>query len=507
MIKRFLRALSGRGGIVIILLALQVIYFAFALWRLSVYFQYISWALTVLSVALVLRIVSREDNPAFKLAWCIAILVFPLFGGLLYVLLRLQTSGRIFKERLRSGAKLTPELSRSSDALRILSECDEEAKIQANYLTNQGFPVYNSSGVKYFSVGEEFFEELKCKLKSATRYIFMEYFIIAEGRMWEEILGILEEKAKEGVDVRVMYDSMGSLFLLPDKYYKTLEAKGIKCIEFNPFRPTLSLIQNSRDHRKICVIDGDCAFTGGINIGDEYINHTSPRGHWKDNAVMITGEGAKSFTRMFLMLWNSVRKEADNRDYLSDNICEDENDGFIIPYADTPWDDEYVSSSVYLNMISRAKKYLYITTPYFIVGDEFVTALILAAKSGVDVRIVVPAVWDKKFVYITTCSYFERLIKAGVRVYRYTPGFIHSKTFLCDDVLATVGTANVDYRSMYLQYECGLWMYGCRCIRDIRADFEDVIEKSAEVSLADCRNTPYPVRLLQRLFQIFAPLM
>lgn len=507
MIKRILKAMLSRGSIVIILLALQVVYFAFAVWRLSVYFQYISWALTVLSIVLVLYIISLDDNPAFKLAWCIAILVFPLFGGLLYILCRTLTSSRIFKERLQSGAKLTPELSHSGSALCALSECDEEAKIQANYLTNQGFPIYNSSGVKYFSVGEDFFEELKDKLKTATRYIFMEYFIIAEGRMWQEILDILENKAKSGIDVRVMYDSMGSLFLLPDKYYKVLEEKGIKCTEFNPFRPTLSPIQNSRDHRKICVIDGIYAFTGGINIGDEYINHTSPRGHWKDNSVMITGDGAKSFTYMFLSLWNSVRKESDNSDYLSDNIGVAENDGFLIPYADTPWDDEYISSSVYLNLISRARKYLYITTPYFIVGDEFVTALILAAKSGVDVRIVVPAVWDKKFVYITTCSYFERLIKSGVRVYRYMPGFIHGKTFLCDDTLAAVGTANVDYRSMYLQYECGVWMCGCKCIKDIKADFEDIIEKSSEVTLSECSSYPYFMKLLQRLFQIFAPLM
>ncbi len=507
MTKRLLKALLGRGSIVIILIALQVAYFAFAVWKLSVYFQYISWALTVFSLLLVLRVISYDDNPAFKLAWSIVILAFPLFGGLLYILLRTQIMSRVFKERLRSGAKLTPSLCQSADVLSSLAECDDDARLQANYLIGQGFPVYNNSGVRYFPVGEAFFEELKERLNSATKYIFMEYFIIADGKMWDEILSVLETKAKEGVDVRVMYDSMGSLFLLPDKYRKILEAKGIKCIEFNPFRPTLSPIQNSRDHRKICVIDGICAFTGGINIGDEYINHTSPRGHWKDNAVMITGEGALSFAHMFLGLWNSVRRESDNRDYLSHNNSLSENDGFTIPYSDTPWDDEHVSASVYLNMISKAKKYIYITTPYFILGDDFVTALTLAAKNGVDVRIVVPGVWDKKFVYITTCSYFERLIKGGVRVYRYTPGFIHSKTFLCDGTIATVGTANADFRSLYLQYECGLWMFGCRCIKDIRADFEEVIEKSSEVTLSDCRSTPYFIRLLQRLFQLFAPLM
>jgi len=508
MARKILKGLFNRISIVILLICVQVIYFVFAVWKLSLYSQYISWGMTLISVVVVLGIISHDENPSFKLAWCIAILAFPLFGGLFYLIVRKQTDNKAFRERLQSTAQLTPALTQSESVLRMLCQCSEDAAIQAKYLVSKaGFPVYDASGAVYLPLGEVFVEELITRLGSAEKFIFMEYFIIADGKMWNRILPILKQKAADGVDVRVMYDSMGSLFLNPDNYYKQLEEQGIKCVEFNRFRPTASSIQNNRDHRKICVIDGRYAFTGGINIGDEYINQLDRCGHWKDNSVMIIGDAVKSFTHMFLQLWNSCRGEADNRDYLSETLPKIENDGFIIPYADTPWDDEFVSMSVYMNMISRAKKYLYITTPYFIIGDEFITALELAAKSGVDVRVITPGVWDKKFVYITTCSYYERLIKAGIRVYQYTPGFIHAKTFICDDEIATVGTSNVDYRSMYLQYECGAWMFGCSCIKDIKEDILDIIEKSNEITYEQCRNTPLKIRVAQRLFQPFAPLM
>ncbi len=508
MLRKLIKLLFGRTSIVIVLICVQIAYFAFALMRLSRYSQYITASLTIVSILVVIHLISRDENPSFKLGWCIAILTFPVFGGLFYLIVRLQSSNKSFRERIATANRSTPPLKQSEEAVRMLAECNEDAAIEAAYLVNTaGFPVYNASGVKYFPIGEEFFEELKIRLSQAERYIFMEYFIIASGKMWDEILEILEEKAANGVDVRVMYDSMGSLLLLPDKYYNKLERKGIKAVEFNKFRPTVSAIQNNRDHRKICVIDGQYAFTGGINIGDEYINHRSRCGHWKDNGVMVIGEAVKSFTDMFLKMWNSSYGTADNRDYLSDKLPRIADDGFIIPYCDNPWDDEYVSQSVYMNIISKAKKYIYITTPYFIIGDEFITALELAAKSGVDVRVVTPHIWDKRFVYITTTAYYERLIKAGIKVYEYTPGFIHAKTFLCDDQIATVGTSNVDYRSMYMQYECGVWMCGCKALRDIKADLEDTISKSHKVTLEECKKQPLGVRAVQRLIQLFAPLM
>jgi len=508
MLRKIAKLLFNRISIVIMLICIQVAYFVLIMMRLSSYSQYISFLFTLGSVFVVIYLINRNENPSFKLAWCIAILSFPIFGGLFYLIVRIQSSNKEFREQLHLTKQNTPPLSQSAETLRMLSECSERAAIQADYLVRTGhFPVFNASGAKYLPLGEIFFEELLKRLEGAEKFIFMEYFIIASGKMWDRVLDILERKAAQGVDVRIIYDSMGSLYLLPHNYSKTLESKGIKCVEFNKFRPTVSTIQNNRDHRKICVVDGRYAFTGGINIGDEYINETVRCGHWKDNSVMIVGDAVKSFTNIFLQMWNSCYHTTDNKDYLSDNLPQIENDGFIIPYCDNPWDGEYVCQSVYLNIINRAKKYLYITTPYFIIGDEFITALELAAKSGVDVRIITPHIWDKRFVYITTCSYYERLIKAGIRVYEYTPGFIHAKTFLCDDEIATVGTANVDYRSMYLQYECGVWMCGCMCLKDIKEDILSIIEMSEEITLESCERQPLLTRIAQRFIQPFTPLM
>lgn len=508
MLRKFIKLLFSRISIVIMLICVQVAYFVLTMIYLSSYSPYITVFFTVISVLMVLHIIGRRENPSFKIAWCIAILSFPVFGGLLYLVMRIQASNKEFREKLAETAQDIPALTQSEEVLKSLNECNEDAAMQASYLIKTaGFPVYNASGAKYLPLGESFFEELLKRLKSAQKYIFMEYFIIAEGCMWDCILDVLEAKARNGVDVRVMYDSMGSLFLLPDKYWKTLEKKGIKCVEFNKFRPTVSAIQNNRDHRKICVIDGRYAFTGGINIGDEYINQLDRCGHWKDNSVMIIGDAVKSFTNIFLRMWNSSYHTADNRDYLSEELPKISDDGFIIPYCDSPWDGEYVCHGVYTNIVNRAKKYLYITTPYFIIGDEFITALELAAKSGVDVRIITPSIWDKRFVHLTTQSCYERLVKAGIRVYEYTPGFIHAKTFLCDDTVAAVGTANVDYRSMYLQYECGVWMCGCKAIKDIKEDILSVIEKSHEITLDQCKEKSLLMRMAQRIIQLFAPLM
>lgn len=504
MLKKIFRILFNRISIVAILLLVQIGFFVMLMLRGAMISQYISWGFLIISAGVVLHIVNDEGTPEYKLAWCIPILTFPIFGGLLYLIIRYQSSKEIIKTS-KSGNSLLPPLAQDEDIMEIFFSENPSAARQAGYaISYAGYPAYNKSTVKYLPVGEEYFKELKAELEKAEKFIFMEYFIIASGQMWSTVLEILERKAAEGVDVRVMYDSMGSLFLIPDDYYKKLEKKGIKCIEFNRFRPVMSAIQNNRDHRKICVVDGKVAFTGGINIGDEYINKTSPHGHWKDNGVKVEGEAVKSFTYMFLEMWNVYEKE-DNRDYL-DCVYSTKNDGYIMPYADVPGDNERVCESIYLNIINRANNYLYITTPYFIVGEEFITALELSAKAGVDVRIITPHVWDKKFVHIATRSYYKRLIKAGVRVYEYTPGFIHAKTFVCDGEIATVGTANLDYRSMYLQFECGLWMCGSKCISDIKDDILATMEKSHEITMEECEKVPLHTRFFQALLRPFTPL-
>ena len=335
----------------------------------------------------------------------------------------------------------------------------------------------------------------------------MEYFIINKGKMWNQILDILKEKAKQGVDVRVMYDDMGSIAMLPESFPKELEKDGIKCILFNKLSPFSGIIMNNRDHRKMTIIDGHTVFSGGINISDEYINVNSKYGHWKDNGIMIKGEAVWNFTVMFLEMWNAFRNE--DKDYAKYKY-EFENkyseNGFVVPYGESPLDDEITGEDVYLNIINQAKKYVYIYTPYLIIDTDVINSLVLAARRGVDVRIIVPGIPDKKLVYDVTQSYFNALIKGGVKIYTYTPGFIHSKVFISDDEVATVGTINMDYRSLYLHFECGIYMKDTNIIPDVKQDIVSAIEKSHKVTLKESK-CGIIKGMWQAILRVFAPLM
>ncbi len=504
MLRKIFKILFNRISIIAVLLCVQIGFFILLMMRGAAYSQYITWGLTLISLLVVQSIASTDEPSEFKLAWCIPILIFPIFGGLLYLIIRLQSSNDIARAKKSATGKLPP--TQDEDVLEELSSINPTGARQAWYaISRAGYPVYKNSQVKYLRIGEVFFEELLARLEGAEEFIFMEYFIIAPGKMWDSILEVLKRKARAGVEVRVMYDSMGSLLLLPSGYYRQLEKEGIKCVEFNRFRPAMSSIQNNRDHRKICVVDGRVAFTGGINIGDEYINARERCGHWKDNGVMVSGEAVKSFTAMFLEMWSYASSSRETETF-GEKFFPVESDGFVMPYGDIPGDGERVCESIYLNIISRANRYLYITTPYFIVGEEFITALELAAKGGVDVRIITPRIWDKRFVHITTRSYYRRLIDAGVRVYEYTPGFIHAKTFICDGVIATVGTANLDYRSLYHHYECGTWLHGCSCIENIKDDILGVLQISHEVTMEECTSQPLRTRIAQSIMRVFSPL-
>ena len=324
--------------------------------------------------------------------------------------------------------------------------------------------------------------------------------------MWNTILDILERKAKSGVDVRVIYDDIGCLLTLPVKYEKKLENRGIKCRVFNKFRPFISKKLNNRDHRKIFIIDGKTAFTGGINLADEYINEFEKHGHWKDTAVMLKGRAAHGFTVMFLTMWNYLSGEnPENYGNLPD--YSEENDGFVIPYCDSPLDDEPVGENVYLNIINNARKYVYITTPYLVIDDEIQNALTLAAKSGVDVRIITPHVPDKWFVHEVSRAHYRKLTSLGVRIYEYYPGFIHSKSFVCDDEIGVVGTINLDYRSLYLHFECAAWLCKADCIADIKQDFLKTLDECTEITYDDCLSVNIFVRALRLVLKLFSPLM
>ena len=346
------------------------------------------------------------------------------------------------------------------------------------------------------------------ELSKAERYIFLEYFIIAEGRMWSEILSILAQKAAQGVDVRVIYDAMGSVVTLPHSTPEDLEDLGIQCGTFQPVRPILSIHQNNRDHRKLCVIDGTVGFVGGINLADEYINQVRRFGYWKDSALLLRGEAVWSMTVMFLQMWASIRRiEVEYSKFrpLSYPPVPAEC-GFIQPYVDTPQAEDTICADLHIQMFSKAKWYLYITTPYLVIDETIASALYITARSGVDVRIMVPHIPDKKLVFSVTQSHYEALLRAGARIYEFLPGFIHSKTVVADDLYASVGSCNMDYRSFYLQHENGAWLCGCPAVSAIREDFLASLSQCKEITLRDCVQIPLPRRLMRSLLRIFSPL-
>ncbi len=438
----------------------------------------INAAIRILSIFLVLFIINERCNPAIKLAWIVFIFVTPVFGGMVYILLGGKRPRRFLKRALELSEEKHRKYRGGSKEAADRLKCESEAlHSQSRYLENLGFPVCEKSSAEYYSLGDDAFPEMIKELKKAKEFIFMEYFIIDDGRMLSEIVDILEQKVKEGVEVRFMYDDMGSVFTVPKTYLKELAGKGIKCHAFNPYLPIISAAMNNRDHRKITVIDNRVAFTGGINIADEYINEKEKFGHWKDNAVKIEGRAAREFTLMFLDLWHGFcDKDEDIERFLKntdDVVCE----GYVQPFSDTPLDDEKTGENVYLNAINGANRYIYIYTPYLIPDYELNSALCLASKRGVEVRLIVPGIPDKKIVYSMTKSYYATLIKAGVKIYKYPKGFVHAKGFVADDNIACAGTINLDFRSMAHHFECGCVFYNHPIVKSIRADMEQTLEE------------------------------
>lgn len=505
--------MTGRLAIGAILVILQCYWFSYILFSLGTYSDEISRLLRILSIVVVIYIVNKEDNPSYKLAWVILLLAFPLLGGAFYIYIGNKRPSRRLHKILNKEEKDTRSLlPKNEQAAQRLRQLDEGAFCQSEYISNIAqYPLYDNSDVVYFSSGESCYEQVLKEIRKAKHFIFMEYFIIKEGLMLDEILEILKKKAKEGVDVRIMYDDVGCISEIPNDFHKQMEACGISCMRFNVFIPIVSTAWNNRDHRKILVVDGHTAFTGGFNIADEYVNWEERFGYWKDSGLMLRGQAAWSLTVMFLRAWNPLRKieqKEVEKDYMKFYPKDKKviGDGFIQPYSDTPLDSEIVGESIYLNIIGNATKYLYITTPYLIIDNELMTALCLAAKRGVDVRIITPGIPDKKSIFLVTQSYFYPLIKAGVRIYSYTPGFIHAKNVVCDGKVATIGTVNWDYRSLYLHFECGVFMAYTSAVNDIYEDYKETLKQSKEITLEDCTK-PLFLRLLQSILRCFAPLL
>ena len=508
--KKILRFITQRVVITALLIVLQALLLFGFIWKLDNYFVYFYAGSVLLSLLITLGIINSKSNPAYKIAWLIPILLFPVFGGLVYLLFGSDRTGRYLRKKLQGiGTEMDNvigEAHRRSGAEQL----PPDAANQSRYISHCAYcPPYQNTTTEYLPLGEVKFERMVEELKKAKHYIFLEYFIIQEGKMWNTILDILRQKAAEGVDVRVIYDDMGCIMILPTGYDRTLEQMGIKCRIFNPFVPILSSRFNTRDHRKICVIDGNVGFTGGINLADEYINAYEKHGHWKDTSILLKGEAVFNLTVMFLSMWDYLDGTTGKTDYSRyyPTVWDENAKGYVQPFADNPLDDEAVGETVYLNLINKAKRYVYITTPYLILSSEMLTALTSAAKCGVDVRIITPHIPDKWYVHAVSRSHYQTLIEAGVKIYEYTPGFIHAKTFVVDDDYAVVGTINLDYRSLYLHFECAVWMYQTPSVAQVRDDFFKTQQISQEITLEECRSLSFPRRLGRSVLRVFAPLM
>ena len=471
--------------------------------------KYLELILRLLSVLIVLYILKSSKHLSSDLVWIVLILIMPIFGTVLYIIvyedLQISPTYRALKKSTEDAEKYYHQ---DPKVLEEVEKADLERIGQFRYISESaGFPIYENTGYDYYPLGDDGYPVILEELKKAEKFIFMEYFIIEEGQMWNGIHDILKEKVAQGVDVRVMYDDIGSLMTLSGSYAKQLEQEGIKCIPFNRLNPILGAILNHRDHRKILVIDGKVAFSGGINLADEYINVKVIHGHWKDNVIRVKGEAVWSFTVMFLTHWNAFRE--DDPDFEVYHVHPEETgekDGWVAPYGETPLDDEIDAQNIYTGILNHAANYCWIMTPYLIIDSDLINALILAAKSGVDVKIITPGIPDKKIVYMVTRSYYHSLIEGGVKIYEYTPGFVHAKVFVSDDELATVGTVNLDYRSLYLHFENGTFLYGSKEVDHVKQDVLNTLAQCKEVTLEEAQNGPFK-ELLLSVMRLVTPMM
>ncbi len=511
--KKLSSYLFQRSVLVSLLILLQLLVLLVPTIWVSSYYVYVYWICVVLSALAVLVIVSRQTEPGYKIAWIIPILLFPIFGWLVYLLCGGNKLSARLRRKMQGMDRTMLEQLEGDFKARQLTPLGLEAVNQARYLEHYArCPVYTNTWTRYFPLGDEVFPVMLEELRKAQHYIFLEYFIVTPGLFWDSVVEILQEKQAAGVDVRVIYDDVGTLATLPADYAAQFEQRtGIPCCVFNRFKPVISIRMNNRDHRKLCIIDGHTAFTGGINLADEYINRTIRYGHWKDSAILVKGEAAWSMTVMFLTMWEYVREVRVDYPTLRPRQMPMEaalgGGCYVQPYADNPLDNEPVGENVYLNLINKARRYVYIMTPYLIVSHSVNTALCCAAKSGVDVRIMTPHVPDKRLVFELTRSHYQPLLEAGVHILEYTPGFVHAKNVVVDDLYAVVGTINMDYRSMFLHFENAVLLYQDPAILDIKADFLATQLQCTPISLEQCLERSWLRRLFRSILRVLAPLV
>ena len=505
-IVKFLSRILNRVTITVLLVALQLGWLLWAFTMLTTGRVWVNAGLRLLSLLIVLYLVRKDEDSAFKVGWIVLIGVLPLLGGAMYL---------AFGNK-RPAKRLRVKLQAVDDAHRtdLVQQKDQTDGLDSGGLGMSGYvakygsyPAWHSTTAQYFACGEAMYPKLLEDLERAEHSIFLEFFIVSEGKMWGGVEEILRRKAAQGVDVRLIYDDFGSLLGLPADFVVRMERAHIRCIPFNPVVPVLSLVMNHRDHRKIVVIDGKVAYTGGINLADEYINAITRFGYWKDAGLRIEGAAVWNFTVMFLDFWNAFRPfEQDYSAFRPQLAVLPASDGVVQPYADSPLDEEPVAETVYLDILAQAQQYVYFYTPYLAIGEEMLDALRNAAKRGVDVRLVLPGIPDKKLVFRLSRSYYLPLLRAGVRIYEYTPGFLHAKCCVCDDRAAVVGSINMDYRSMFLHFECGVLLLQNSQVLALRDDVRRTLPQCREVQCADCR-TGLAGTVLDSVLRLLSPLM
>lgn len=501
----------GRAAFVFFAIVSQVFWILLLIKKLNEYSTMISLGTTILTLIVVLWMYNTKMPMGFKLPWIMLILAFPVLGLALYLLLGRSDITKGMRIRLEKIDEiLDKKLIQDEKILDNLKKSDHSVANQMAYISKYAkYPVYENTDVKFYKDASEGFEAQLVELEKAEKFIFIEYHAIEDAVSFGRMKQILAKKVKQGVDVRILYDDVGSIGFIDSVFVKRMESMGIKCRVFNPLVPVLNMIMNNRDHRKITVIDGKVGFTGGYNLADKYFNLENPYGHWKDTGVKLTGDAVRSLTVTFLELWAAMSKETmeDITHFFPDITYEASENCLVQPYADSPLDDELVGENVYMNIVKMAKKYVYFTTPYLIISDELQRELTMAVKRGVDVRIITPGIPDKKAVFEVTRSNYGPLVKAGVRIYEYTPGFIHAKECVCDDKMAVTGTINLDYRSLYLHFENGVLFYGCKAVQDMKNDYEETLGKCKEVTNEYQKNSTVVTAVRRSVLRLFAPLL
>ena len=510
-----MKKILGRIVIVLPAVALQILWYLVMFGLLNDLLGGYLWnilngLLSVLAVIFVTGLVSRRDESAYKLLWVMVIVAMPIFGALLYFVLGNKNTGKKLKKKLHQSASAFPAMAGLESEGNIAAIQKEDLRIGqtlGRIARATGFPVVKNGTSQYYSFGEDMFQDMCRDLEKAEKYIYVEYFIIQSGKFWDTLADIMARKVTEGVDVRVIYDDLGSIGTFSVADVIELAKKGIKCIPFNPFlfiKPQL----NNRDHRKILVIDGRVAYSGGINLADEYINHTHPFGRWKDIGFRITGEAVNSYTYMFAEFWNAFSNDRIMAEGMKpiEGEKKQATNGYVLPYYDSPMGHEHISNELLVEVLSAATNYVWFYTPYLILGDALYDAFIRAAKRGVDVRIIMPGIPDKKMVYRLSRSYYKDLLKAGVKIYEYTPGFVHAKAFIADDRIAGIGTVNLDYRSLFLHFECNAVFYKADIIRELKEDYLATQNESCEKTEGDIKNGLL-YRFGNNVLRLIAPLL